>query len=215
MSIKVGLYDFLANTIPGGLYLFLIFYSLNTFNVFTFEIGSIEFSLFQVIVIAIVSFVIGLIFNPITRFIFRPFHKTLEVQKKALLECKEKYSDRYPNIEIKFDIRHIPLMVEYLRKENIDIAIEIERFNIISILLRNVSGFFGVFSVVLVSQSIVNGFKIFPLFLGLCSLLLCFLSGQESIRLKENFFRKVFESILVRSLKISHFAKVKKNKKRN
>ena len=214
MPIRVGMYDFLSYTIPGGLYLFLVFYSLITFNVFTFESNSIEFSLFQIIVLAIVSYVIGHIFNPITRFIFRPFHKPLEVQKKALNECKEKYSARYPNIEIKFDIRHIPLMVEYLRKEKIDIAMEIERFNSISIFLRNVSGFFGAFSVVFISQSIASGLQIVPLFLALCSVFLCLLSGQESIRFKENFFRKVFESILVRSLKISHFAKMNKDKKK-
>ena len=199
MSIKIGIYDFFAYTIPGVFYLFTIAYLCTIFGLVAIDVQSLDnLSTLQVLVLAILAYIIGMIFDPITNLWCR-FFKPTNMSKVVLDEFKERHTD----LEIKFQARDWPVLLAYLKQENVDITTDIERHNATNIMLRNISFNLIVLSIIQVIQYIQTSFLVLNLILCLALLVSSIIAGREGAKRSRWFYSTIYEAIAARSLESS------------
>ena len=101
------------------------------------------------------------------------------------------------------------ILFAYLKRQNLDIASDIERVNASNIMLRNISlGF-----IVLAVTEIVNfSMTLLPLHLiiGIVSVTFSVIAGKESDKFAQWFFLAIFENVASQALQISDLAKFEK-----
>jgi hypothetical protein len=74
MSIRVGIYDFFAYTIPGSLYLAIVVYGFVVFGLFEFDVSWLSnLSLVQIIASSILAYIVGLVVDLIAKQWYRLF----------------------------------------------------------------------------------------------------------------------------------------------
>jgi len=201
MSIKANVYDFFAYTIPGGFILLTTLYVLNIFGVLQIDFLSLAPSTAQIIVIIGLSYIIGLLFEPIGRLWSRLF-KPKGYAESALIEFKK----IHPSIRVNFEAADWNILFAYLKRQNLDVASDIERVNASNIMLRNIS--FGF--IVLAIAEIINFFMaLLPLhlFFGIVSVIFSIIAGKESDKFAQWFFLSIFENITSQALQISDLVK--------
>jgi hypothetical protein len=201
MSIKANVYDFFAYTIPGGFILLTTLYALTIFGVLQIDFFSLAPSTAQIIIIIGLSYILGLLLEPIARLWYRLF-KPKGYAELALIEFKKSH----PLIHVNFEASDWNILFAYLKRQNLDIASDIERVNASSVMLRNIS--FG-FMVLAVAE-LVNFYMLFlPLHLFFSIVLLVFsiIAGKESDKFAQWFFLAIFENIASQALQISDLVK--------
>jgi len=199
MSIRLGIYDFFAYTVPGGLYILLLVYSLQEFQFIAIDFRSVDLSLMQIIIYAVLAYVVGLVADPIVNKSWYRLFKREGLHKSALRELK----DRYPDLEFNFTSKYWPVLLAYMKKEDIDTAVEMERHNVTNIMLRNVSFIFLVLSLIQFIQFGSQGFPVWRMVLGIVFLTFSIVAVQQSLKFGRWFFLSIFEGMVARSLDFS------------
>ena len=97
MSIRISIYDFFAYTIPGSIYLFIAIYACTIFGIVHIDWLSLDLSVVQIIVIAGLAYITGLIFEPIAKLWYRLF-KPRNFADTVLKEFKH----LHPSLEVRF-----------------------------------------------------------------------------------------------------------------
>jgi len=137
MSIKLGIYDFFAYTIPGIFYLIIASYAAKLFGFVTLDFDHLtKLSLISVIFIAGVGYITGMILDPLARkwhLLFRP--KKLEFVQGAF----DIFCHTHLNLGPKIQAEDRELLKAYLRHSDSESFADIERFNASRIMLRNIS----------------------------------------------------------------------------
>jgi hypothetical protein len=198
MSIRVGLYDFFAYTIPGGLYLFTITYLgiiLGWIKI-DFQVFN-NLSVMQVSVLIALAYITGMILEPIAKQWQRIF-KSKGISQKVLDGFKEKHAD----LDIRFRAWDWAVLLAYLRRENIDVAVEIERHKVTSIMLRNVSLSLILLAVIHIVEFIRTNF-VWYLVLFAALVFASIMAGRESTKFQAWFYSTIYEAITARSLEAS------------
>lgn len=214
MNIKISVYDFFAYTIPGGLILFTTAYALIVFGIVPFDFLLLSPSLAQITVIISLAYVVGLLFDPISKFWHRLFKP-----KNHYEIVFEEFKKLHPLMNINFTGRDWTILLTYIKRQNLDIASEIERVNASSIMLRSVS--FGLI-VLAVIEIVKFSLVLAPLHLIISIFLIIFsiIAGKESVKYAQWFYLEIFENIASNTLQISELVtkkqeivKVKKDRK--
>jgi len=144
MSINLGVYDFFAYFIPGTLYLY-VFNELLRIAGWKF----IDFaswiqpentpSVVVIIPILICAYIIGHILDPFAHFfcyrLIRRMRGLLPTDEEAVQTEKE----RYPILNIKFEAKDWPVLMNLLRQRNIETMHTIDKYQADSTMLRNVA----------------------------------------------------------------------------
>lgn len=134
MSISLGIYDIFANAIPGLFYLFVFNEIARVSGLGSVDLASID-NLGLVVLVGLAAYVAGHILDYVcVKWWFRIFYR----QSHSVIGL-ESFSKNYPNIKTKFKPSEASLLLSVLRYEKLELANEIERNKVISILLRNIS----------------------------------------------------------------------------
>ncbi|RMG90967.1 MAG: hypothetical protein D6706_18705, partial [Chloroflexi bacterium] len=132
MTIQLGIYDFFAYAVPGGLYLLLFIYLLASFSGIKLDFATLSnLSLVQSLIFIVVAYLVGLVVDRIAVFWYRIFEPK-QLEDKVL----EKFKQRYSNLEFRFQGRDWPILIAYLQREKPETTSEIHRFNAIHIFLK-------------------------------------------------------------------------------
>jgi hypothetical protein len=191
MGIKIGLYDFFARTIPGGIFLAALLYILrrNQIYAFTFTgMSGIEVSLF-----AICSFVAGFIIDPIANnFLYRLFFPKGQNEEKTMIEWNKKQSgfEVYP--------REMPwyISLSYIKRHNLEMAYDVERLRVMSVMLRGASFGAVIFTVIFAIEFIGLEFHFKYVIFSLLCLAAAIISILESVKYRTWFYKALYESVI-------------------
>lgn len=137
MSIRIGLYDLFAFTIPGVLYIVVALFGLSIFGFITLDLNQIaNLSIAWVLGLLGVGYVIGLLLDPMAHKWVRLFiPKNRDAKKTALASFRRKH----PWVAIEFDPADWPILLNAVKIKSFDIAMEVEQHNVLYIMLRNIS----------------------------------------------------------------------------
>jgi hypothetical protein len=198
MNFRLGVYDLFSRIVPGGFYLFV-------FGEFTRVLGWIKFdwrALQDIGILAslgllIIAYVLGTAMDQLG-FLWHLVFRKRGSSTRALERFKQLHSDHWI---IDFEDKDWPILRAYVYIHNPAIAEEIDRFNALSIMLRNIS--FGLV-LLTISKAIqfINGGD--WRFLLLAVVLLYF-SYQVAIQAKNQrawFYGYIFEVILAYRLNL-------------
>jgi hypothetical protein len=190
MGIKIGLYDFFARTIPGAIFLGALLYLLRRYQIYNFtftNMSGIEGSLF-----AVSSYIAGFIIDPIANnYWYRFFKRGAALHEKTMTEWNKNHSG------IEVQLREMPWYVplSYLKRHNMEMAYDVERFNVMSIMLRGASLGALTFTAIFAIEFIGKGFLLrYLIFSSLC-LAASIISILESVKFRIWFYKALYESV--------------------
>jgi hypothetical protein len=191
MGIKIGLYDFFARTIPGGIFLGALLYILRRYQIYNFTfagMSTLEISLF-----AICSFVAGFIIDPIAnKFLYRVFFPKGRHEEKTMIEWNKKQSG--------FEVhpREMPwyISLSYIKRHNLEMAYDVERLRVMSIMLRGASFGAGIFTVIFAIEFISREFLFRYVVFSLLCLAAAVISILESVKYRTWFYKALYESVI-------------------
>jgi len=196
MTIRIGIYDFFAYTIPGAVYLSAVVYLLHTFQVVSIDFAFADLSIIHIVVVAFLSYITGFIFDPIPTPLWERLFGLKDTSEKVL----DKFKQDHPCLDIKFRGSAWPILLAYIRRESVDVASDIEKFNAIAKMFKNVSFGFFVFSVIWIIQALRT--NLWPLILALTFLLLSLVAARQGAKFKRWFYSMIYEATVASSLEI-------------
>jgi len=199
MSLTIGIYDFFAYTLPGVFYLFIIIYLYKIAGVMRVDFQILNnLSILSVIAITAVAYILGLIIDPVAKRWYRLFRK-----KNASEVVLDRLKENNPHLEIKFQAQDWPILRAYIRREDNSLVSEIERMNVMRIMLRNISLCLAIFAVIQISQYVIYNFFPLNLVLGVAFVLASIIAGRESAKFADWFHEGFYEAIIAYSLELS------------
>lgn len=209
MNIKISVYDFFAYTIPGSLLLFSVPYTLIIFDFVPRDVLLFSPSPIQVIIILGSAYVVGLLFEPIGKFWYGRF-RPKNHSEVVLAELKK----RYPSYDIHFHGHEWTVLLAYIRRENPEVASEIERVNATNIMLRNISFVLIVLAVIELVRFAL-GLNLLHLIISLFLIIFSVISGREAVKFAQWFYLGIFENILSTALQLPQLVSVPQAKVKN
>ena len=206
MSIRIGVYELFAYTIPGGFYILTTLYLLASFGVISIDFQMItSISVAAFLVLTVLAYIAGMVFDPIAKNIWYRFFLPDDVSEQAYDDFKANQKE----LDIKFHSKDWYILLAYLKQANIEIAAEVEKFNTSRMLLRNVSFCFALLSIGSIVQFFVYNYYIWSIVLFLVFLMLSIVAGKQSAKFHRWFFSSVFQSFVCLGLKTEHFIGIK------
>lgn len=209
MSISVGIYDFFAFTIPGGLYLATIIYLSTALGLVQVKINDFSnLSLIQIVVGVAVAYILGLIVDPVAKQWYRLFKQGHTTESTFV-----RFKQNYPEFELKFKSTDWPLLRAFVRRQNKDLALDIERMSVLRTMLRNVSFALMLLALIQAVRLFSGNAPTFDLITGIVLATLSVLSGKESVKYSDWFHAGFYEAIVAYAVQASDFVVVKNDLK--
>ena len=194
MSLRVGVYDFFAYTLPGALYLAVIVRLLVVLDVVAIDLQSVDLSIPDVIVLAGLSYVAGLVFDPLPNRVWYRFFRPPDVASIRL----DRFKQKHPCLKVKFEANEWPILLQRIKRESVDVALDIEKFNAMSKMLKNVSFGLLVLGVIEVVTALRGGWP--SLVLAIVFLGLSVAAGKESSKFNSWFYTATYETTIASGL---------------
>jgi hypothetical protein len=188
MSITIGIYDLFAYTLPGFLYLYVIYEFLDITRIVNINIIKliVKANLLEVLLIAVAAFLVGQIFDGAAHwFVFDVVQKYKTSQ--ALLD---RIKQRDSRVDIEFEAKDWHLLLILLRQRNLDVAQTFDKHEADSIMFRNISFMALLNSLVMAAGAVMehSGYWIGVII----SLFICVVSARRSRTLHGWFFEGIF-----------------------
>jgi hypothetical protein len=198
MSIRIGLYDFFAYTIPGMFYLLIIGLWLSAFQLVTLN-GAIlkEFPLFALPLIIGAGYIAGLLLDPIAYRWLRLFRGR---NRDAVKSSFESFCNRHKWLDVKFRASDWTLLLFTLKNKSIEVAMDVEQHNVASIMLRNISLGFLLFALGCLTFFIGFSANAWNLAFAAISLALSGIALRRSSLRREWFYMGIFEAFSAQCL---------------
>ena len=198
MSIRMGIYDFFAYTIPGGLYLLAALYVITRLT--PLNIDLMRASIVQALFFAIASYVIGIVLDPLAKYLWYARFEPEDVLSEVRAEMNKRNDQiSFPDVKIDWYV-----LLAYIRRHNMDMAVEIERFKTIEIMMRNVSFALLLYAALPIIDLIAYGYSTWQGLFALGSLLGCILAVKQALKFDKWFYAGIFETVAALELKPEH-----------
>jgi len=196
MSIKLGLYDFFAYMIPGSIYILVLTHLSTIFGWVKADFRLIaNLPSLQILVLAALAYIVGMVIYPIAER-WNGLFKPRGIAKKAYSE----FESRYSNFEVRFKPEHWGLLLAYIRRENFELSAEIERHNVISLMLKNLSFGLSLLAILQIVEFIRVKFLTVHIAMFMILTFLSILAIRESAKFKLWFYLSIFDAVAAQSL---------------
>ena len=143
MSIAVGVYDFFAYTLPGGLYLLFFWTICARMGVAPPPTQIADLSIVQVVVLGVLSYLLGLMAAPLSWNRWFLLFGPADAPKAAF----DRVRRTYPSVSLKFSADQWPVLEGRLALEHGDTLVEVDKHRATYIMLRSTSFALLLFSV--------------------------------------------------------------------
>lgn len=204
MSFTLGIYDLFSYIIPGSLYLFLI---LETWRLVTgakipLDLGNIG----NLVVVGGLSFLLGVIISPLSRIIYYPLFLRKQTMEKRVLE---KIKIKYPQVQVDFTAEQWPIIFAHIRRENLEIANNIDKSRAFNVMLRNISLGLLLLIITQITSLFQDGNLLLHSIIAVASFILLITTTSQGLRFHELFYLNIFEFAISTQLPLTELVKLK------
>ena len=205
MNVRIGLYDFFAYTVPGGVYLFTTFYILARAQLISLnqEFRNFLLSLTGGVLIIVASYITGLVIDFFTTKWVGLFRR-----KYFINRIFDAFVNQHKNVSVRFQYSDWQILFAKIRQENPEIGLTIEQNNVTNVMLRSLSFGFAMFGVVQIIE--------FAFFRNISNLIFTFISALlsgvavvQSSKFSRIFFIQIFEQTVARDIGDTKLSKYK------
>jgi hypothetical protein len=213
MSIRIGLYDFFAFTLPGIFYLIIISFWLNTLGLLAVDFSTLsDFSLAFLFLIIGAGYILGLLIDPLAYSWMRLFQSR---NKEEVKVAYDEFTQRHAWVNMEYDSKDWGILLRAVKSMSLDAAADVEQHNVAAIMLRNISlGF--VFSLI---SSLIYYFLVLQnlwiLVLGVVFFMLAIAAMRRSRLRRRWFYIAIFEAFTAHFLLEAKTGKQKLSEKSN
>jgi hypothetical protein len=205
MSIRLGLYDFFAYTLPGGLYLLVLTYAAVILGIANADFKILaNLSAVQIAVVIAAAYFISYVFDPVARAWHRLFKGHGYVKR-----VHDEYKAHHPEIELKARPGDWPVMLAFIRRENLEVAADIERHNVSRLMMRNVSLGLGMLAALQIIVCLRTGFALLDVALLVLFVTGSIVSGRQATSFQSWFYQSIYQAITARNLTATDFIEMK------
>lgn len=192
MSIRVGLYDFFAYTLPGIFYIAIITFWLNTIGLLVIDFSVLkDFSLEVLFVFVGAGYITGLIIDPIAYRLMRFFNSRNSDAAKA---AYDEFTQQHSWVNLNYEANDWNILLRAVKSVSMEAAVDVEQHNVAFIMLRNISFAF----VLCLISSVIYYFVVLPniwaLGLGFLFLIMAILAMRRSKIRRDWFYISIFEA---------------------
>jgi hypothetical protein len=192
MSIRIGLYDFFAYTLPGVCYILIAVYGLAIFGFINIDLSLLNsLSLFSVLALIGAGYIIGLLFDPIAYRWARLFQKS---NRETARLAFDEFSSRHPWLKANFKAADWGLLLRAVKSRSIEAAMDVEQHNVASIMLRNISLGLLLLAVIYMLFFLIINFNLWNLVLATLCCSLSIIAIQRSKLRRHWFYIAIFEA---------------------
>jgi hypothetical protein len=137
MSIRIGLYEFFAYTLPGIFYMVLIGFWLNASGLIRVDFTTLnDLSLPFLLVLVSVGYIIGLL---IDAFAYRWIRLFQSRNRDAAKAAYDEIINRHKWLNLDFDSSDWAILLRAVKSKSLEAAADVEQHNVAAIMLRNIS----------------------------------------------------------------------------
>ena len=182
MSVKLGIYDFFAYMIPGGIAIaaFLLF----LINHFGLIVDYTQFSATHVLFFGILSYLCGYIVDAVSGRMWLDFFHPKNLFEKTISE----FNERNPFIKVSLKEMDWYIVFTFIKKQSIEIADTIDKLNAQSKMLKN-SGFGSlVFSIIFLIEFFFSKYQINNLLLSVACLVIAVILAKQAVKFRTWFY---------------------------
>lgn len=190
MAIKLGIYDFFSYLIPGGIVISWFIFVLNRY--FALVIGWRNFSIAELLVIGVLSYLVGYVVDYITAKTWYRLFRRKDIFESTMTD----FNKRHPTIEVDFEQMDWYISYAFVKRHNLDMAQDIDKFNVTNKMLRTSSFGFLLFAIVFGVEFFLNGYSSVYLILGIAFLITAVILVREAVKFSSWFYQAVFDSLI-------------------
>ena len=199
MSVQLGIYDFFARIIPGGLYIIIAVFFLNEIGLLVVDFYSISLSVIQLLVFTFAAYILGSIMDFLAVKMWARFFtpkSTIELEWK-------RFKNRY-NLDAKLRAEDWTILFAYVKKEKTELAETITKNSVTQVMLRNISFGLLLFAILL-GALLVQNFSIARLIYSIISFFFSIIAMNQSVKFRRWFYSSIFQAFVACSRKPSDF----------
>lgn len=197
MSVRIGLYDFFAYTIPGVFYLLIASYAAMAFGLLPLNWNAVSnLSLPVLIILTGTGYVVGILFTSIAQKWTRLF-RTRKQSRIAFLE----FTESHPWLNVKFESTDWDILLRALKESSEDAATDIEHLNVLAIMLRNISFGIGLLAGVFLLYFFTRSAHVGNVLISALLIAASVLAARTSATFSRWYFQAIFAAIAARGLK--------------
>lgn len=209
MNIRLGVYEIFSRIVPGGLYLAAVGQLLHILGLYTFDLQTFnELPLLLSIAILLGAYSIGGAMDRLAIVWFRLFAPR-GTHGRIFERIRRQYGGRW---HLDFTGEDWNLLLSHIRTRDFELAAEIDRYNAVSIMLRNVSLALTLICLNLLFQSAQTASWTYAL-LALGLFLTAILLILESKKFREWFYDNIFRTALGYRVEMEELIRPVKEKK--
>jgi hypothetical protein len=204
MGISLDLYDFFAHLIPGGVFLMAFLYGFQ--EEWLRSPAFTDLNTAQLIGLGICAYLLGYMIDPLGKRwyeCFRPRRdsKAFPGNRYSMSEnaVKQLVHDN-PWLAVESGAINWYVLLAYIKRHNLPMALEIERFNVTHIMLRGVSLGLLVFAMVFCAKVISGTQALLYVGLSLLSMAAAYLLMLEALKFRIWFYKAIYQSALALKL---------------
>jgi hypothetical protein len=210
MNIRLGVYEIFSRIVPGGLYLAAVGQLLHILGLYTFDLQTIsELPLLLSIAILLGAYSIGGAMDRLAIVWFRLFAPR-GTHGRVFESIRRQYGKRW---HLDFTGEDWNLLLSHIRTRDFELAAELDRYNAVSIMLRNVSLALTLICFNLLFQSVQTASWTYAL-LALGLFLTAILLILESKKFREWYYDNIFRTALGYRIEMEELIRPVNEKKR-
>lgn len=195
MSVKTSIYDFFAYAIPGALVLLLLLHGVETLGGPGWYSSLIGSNFSNWFLFGVASYLSGFTLDPMFHYVTNWYRPLERVRTTAF----ENLVKRNPDLKIELNPVDWAIWFATIRRESLDLANEIDRFNAQSKMMRGLCCA-ALLSVGLILLYVLWGkFAAWNLAATPLPLAVAFLAIRQARRFKMMFFFVIFETVISRN----------------
>lgn len=194
MSLRIGLYEFFAYTIPGVFYIIITMFALTIFGFVQFDLERLlNLSLFSFLVLLGAGYITGLLIDSIA---YRWYLLFINRQGAAKYVALEEFLALHPWVILDYKPEDWSILLNAVKNKSIDTAMDIEQHNVASIMLRNISLSFMLISIIFLLRFIIVNPDYWNLIIFGFTLLLSIIAIRRSKRRRHWFYMGIFDAFV-------------------
>lgn len=205
MSIKIGVHDFFAYTIPGMAYLLVFAIQAHIFGLTTFDLSILDLSLGLILGVTLIAYLVGQLLDTVSSNVLPRIYDPKEGKgtnhDHALQNLRNDYGNR---LTANVQLRDWPVLYMYVKQRNENVTERIDGFNAQSIMLRNVSFALLLLAIgLLFHQLVVLSFEYF--LFSIASFVFSAVAFRRARRVGRWFYSSIYQAAIAYSLDVSTF----------
>lgn len=194
MRIKIGIYDFFAHLISGGLLLATLLYVLQRLFRLPVSIPNIPYS--QIWILGVIVYMMGFAMIPMGSLWYSCWVPE-DMCQKAVSKLNQKLVGMGANLEIMDSYT----LLAFVKRHSIDMARGVEQYYTISVILRSISLGFLLLSISFGVEFSFFGFSPGLIIFSFLCLFISIMLIQEAVKYHTCFFRRIYQSVVALIIK--------------